>query len=56
MTRQPLDDGPTPGDLQKVADDLEAQLRQDPETLEAWRSVFRQLAAEPFDPTGQPAE
>ncbi|MCZ4500390.1 MAG: hypothetical protein JWQ74_2945 [Marmoricola sp.] len=46
------DEVPTPGDLQRVVDDLEAQLRADPESLEGWRSVFAQISAEPFDPTG----
>jgi len=46
------DEAPAPGDLQRVVDDLEAQLLADPESLAAWRSVFAQLSAEPFDPTG----
>lgn len=41
-----------PGDLQRVVDDLESQLRSDPELLATWRGVFRQLTSEPFDPTG----
>jgi len=43
---------PVPGDLQKVVNDLEQQLLADPESLTAWREVFAQIAAEPFDPTG----
>ncbi|MCX6395023.1 MAG: hypothetical protein NTV23_00880 [Propionibacteriales bacterium] len=50
-SNRPPDD-PAPGDLQRVVDDLEATLLADPESLAAWRSVFAQLASEPFDPTG----